>query len=90
MKFKEKGFTQSHQIFLDLDEKTAQNLCHRLEKVGVFMDVAARIGVAEATHVGMKDSDMAFIAEVISEVYNDKPSDNLIPRIMEFRNNFEK
>ena len=90
VRFREKGYTESHQIFLDLDEEKGQKLCHSLEKVGVFMDVAARIGVAELTHVGIKNSDMDFIAEVISEVYQGNSSADLRSRIIEFRDNFVK
>jgi glycine hydroxymethyltransferase len=90
VKFKEKGYTESHQIFLDLEEEKAQSLCHSLEKVGVFMDVAARIGVAELTHVGMNESDMDFIAEAISEVYKGNSSSDIRSRIIEFRDNFKK
>jgi glycine hydroxymethyltransferase len=90
VRFREKGYTESHQIFLDLDEEKAQQLCHSLEKVGIFMDVAARIGVAEVTHLGMKDSDMDFIAEVISEVHQGNPSAELRTRIKAFRDNFTK
>lgn len=90
VRFREKGYTGSHQIFLDLDEEKALKLCHDVEKVGVFMDVAARIGVAELTHMGMKDSDMNFIAEVISEVFHGRTSADLKSRVMKFRNNFVK
>ncbi|UCG68173.1 MAG: hypothetical protein JSV09_10140, partial [Thermoplasmata archaeon] len=84
MKFKEMGFTESHQIFLDLSEENATSLCRELEKIGVFMDVAGRIGVAEITHIGMEVSDMDFIANVISRVYSEKTSDKLRSKVSEF------
>jgi glycine hydroxymethyltransferase len=69
VKFKEKGYTQSHQILIDLDEKSAEKFCHRLEKVGIFMDIAGRLGTAEVTHRGMKPKDMVVIARFISRIY---------------------
>jgi len=90
VRFKERGYTGSHQIFLDLNEEEAMNLCHSLEKVGIYMDVAARIGTAEVTHLGMKEPDMDFIAGFISEVHEGNSSDELRKRVSVFRDNFSK
>jgi glycine hydroxymethyltransferase len=84
LKFKDKGFTESHQIFLDLTEDKATALCRDLEKACVFIDVAARIGVAEVTHIGMETSDMDFIANVISEVFSGKTSDKTKSKVSDF------
>ena len=69
VKFKERGYTQSHQILLDLDEKSAQRFCQKLEQVGIFIDIAGRLGTAEVTHRGMQPKDMFVIAKFISRVY---------------------
>jgi glycine hydroxymethyltransferase len=69
VKFKEKGYTQSHQVLLDLDEKAAERFCHTLEKIGIFMDIGGRLGTAEVTHRGMKPKDMVVIAKFISRAY---------------------
>ncbi len=69
VRFSEKGYTESHQIFLDLDEKRSKELCRELEKEKVFIDITGRIGVAEVTRRGMKENDMVEIAEKISPVY---------------------
>lgn len=88
VKFKEKGFTESHQVLLDLNEEEAKSLCHELEKVGVFIDIGARIGVAEITHMGMKSDDMDFIGEIISEVYKGRASPELKKKVMDFKIKF--
>lgn len=90
VKFKEKGFTESHQIFLDLNEQHALSLCQKLEDVGVFIDIAGRIGVAEVTHMGMGISDMDFIASVISDVFQGEISENLKSKIAKFSQNFSR
>ena len=69
MKFADKGYTESHQIFLDMDEQRAMKFCKNLEKEGIFIDITGRIGVAEVTHRGLDFEDMCQIAEKISEVY---------------------
>lgn len=69
VKFKEFGFTESHQILLDIDSKRAEDFCHELEEIGIFIDISGRIGVAEVTHIGMGKNEMEEIVELLSEVY---------------------
>ncbi len=70
MRFKEKGYTESHQIFLDMDWDESEEFCKRLEKEDIFIDISGRIGVAEVTHEGYEEDDMNEIAQSISEVYH--------------------
>jgi glycine hydroxymethyltransferase len=69
VRFKNRGYTQSHQILLDIEQKPAEELCHKLEEIGILIDNAARIGVAEVTHRGIGTENMIKIAELISQVY---------------------
>jgi glycine hydroxymethyltransferase len=69
VKFKERGYTRSHQVLMDLDENVAKGFCRTLEKVGIFIDIAGRLGTAEVTHRGMAPKDMVMIARFISRVY---------------------
>ncbi|MEE9152213.1 MAG: hypothetical protein V3U20_10340 [Thermoplasmata archaeon] len=88
VKFREKGFTESHQIFLDVEEERARSLCRSLEGVGVFIDIAGRIGVAEVTHIGMNPSDMDFIANVVSDVFQGNVTDELKSKVFTFAKKF--
>jgi glycine hydroxymethyltransferase len=90
VKFKDREYTESHQIFLDMKFEDAQILCHRMEPYGIFMDIAGRIGVAEITHRGMKTSHMDFIARAISDLYHDRAEDGLKSEIKEFTAQFLK
>jgi glycine hydroxymethyltransferase len=90
VKFKERGFTRTHQIFLDMKFEDATNLCYKLEKYGIFIDIAGRLGVAELTHRGMDVSDMDFIAHAISVVCSDRVPDSLKSEISEFARRFTK
>jgi glycine hydroxymethyltransferase len=88
VKFKDKGYSESHQLFLDMEFEKAQDLCRRLEKHGIFLDIAGRMGVSEITHAGMKVGDMDFIAHAISEVYFNRVKDDLKLKISEFVDQF--
>jgi glycine hydroxymethyltransferase len=90
VKFRDQGYTRSHQIFLDMEFEKAQALCHRMEHYGIFMDIAGRLGVAEITHRGMGESHMDFIARAISEITNEKAKDGLRSEISEFASQFLK
>jgi glycine hydroxymethyltransferase len=90
LKFKEQDYTQSHQLFLDMEFEDATSLCHRLEKFGIYLDIAGRFGVAEITHQGMEEADMHFIAHAISEVFFDRAHDGLKTEINEFTRQFVK
>ncbi len=69
VKFKENGYTKSHQIFLDLDDEESYELCKKLEKENIFIDIGGRIGVAEVTHKGMSKEEMTGIANKIADKY---------------------
>lgn len=81
VRFKNRDYTESHQILLDLDEKRAEKFCRQLEKIGIFVDVAGRIGVAEVTHRGMGRPEMGKIAELMAEVYKNGPREELKKRV---------
>jgi len=69
VRFRERGYTESHQVFLDLPSEEARALCKKLEKEGVFIDVAGRMGTAEVTSRGMEPDDMPGIAKRLASAY---------------------
>ncbi len=71
MRFSNKGYTESHQIFLDIDSNSSEKFCRKLEKENIFIDTSGRIGVAEVTHRGMNEDDMVKIAKKIAKIYHD-------------------
>ena len=72
VKYKERGYTQSHQILLDLDENERFRIFKILENNRIFIDKIGRIGVAEVTHIGMKEKETEEIGEMIVEAYKGK------------------
>lgn len=69
VRFKDRGYTESHQIHLDLAPEKAQAFCRALEKAGIFIDIGARVGTAEVTRHGMGATDMKKIAARMAGVY---------------------
>ncbi len=88
VRFREKGFTESHQILLNLTEKTAAEFCHNLENSGIFIDIGGRIGAAELTHRGMGISEMDEIGGLLAEVYNSGPDENIKKKVRELADRF--
>jgi len=69
VRFREKGYTASQQIFLDLDLDAGTILSAALEEEGVFVDIAGRLGTAEVTRLGMGPADMLAVAATIARVW---------------------
>ncbi len=69
VKYKERGYTKSHQIFLDIPENKTEYLCRHLEKNNIFIDIASRIGTAELTHRGKDEEYMEEVAHRIARYF---------------------
>ena len=64
------GFTESHQVLLDLkDDREANRLADSLEQANMIADRGIRLGTNEMTRRGMKTREMARIADMIVAVY---------------------
>jgi len=72
VKFEKRGFTLSHQILLDFEPSEAIKFCRKMEENGIFVDISGRVGVAEVTHIGMKEQEMQDIAHLIADAYRGK------------------
>ncbi|MBZ9569472.1 serine hydroxymethyltransferase [Patescibacteria group bacterium] len=93
---KEKGFTQSHQVVVDVRENGGgdfvakrleraniilnKNVLPGEEKVDVIHPGGLRIGVQEMTRFGMKEKEVKQIAKFMKEVVLDKKSPEKIKR----------
>ena len=72
----EKGFTKSHQVYLDFGGyKKGRVVARKLEKANIIADSGVRLGVNEITHRGMRKAEMHKIAEFIERAYkkNENP-----------------
>ncbi|MHA1596976.1 MAG: serine hydroxymethyltransferase [Candidatus Asgardarchaeia archaeon] len=62
------GFTESHQVYLPVKEEDGMKISKMLEDAGIIVDCMIRMGTQELTMMGMKEEDMEFVAEKISQV----------------------
>lgn len=81
VRFKEKGFTASHQVLLDLPQDEAQAYCHKLEEAGIYIDIGGRMGTAEVTRRGMVAREMKEIAALMAELRNENDPDGIKDRV---------
>jgi len=103
---KEKGFTESHQVVVNVEKQGRGSVvAKKLEDANIILnkniisgDTAnpdkpkgIRIGVQEMTRYGMKEKEMAAIAELIKEIILDeKDIKAMKEKVIEFRKNFQK
>jgi glycine hydroxymethyltransferase len=80
VKSKAYGYTESHQVLLDYEEKTSEQIAKMLEGVDIITDVSLRLGTAEATRRGMKEPERAQIAEIVAETVRNKKGNAEIRR----------
>jgi glycine hydroxymethyltransferase len=67
---KDAGFTQSHQVIVDVSsEEEGNRLARKLEEANIIVDIAVRIGTSEETRRGMREGEMERIAELIGRVW---------------------
>ncbi|MEN2974312.1 MAG: serine hydroxymethyltransferase [Candidatus Caldarchaeales archaeon] len=66
VKAKDRGYTESHQILLDIsDEEARVRIRDRLEECGIVADAGVRFGTNEVTRRGMGKREMEKIAKLI-------------------------
>ena len=89
-RFRERGYTASHQVFLDLEPAEAGRLCRDLEEADIFIDAWGRLGTAEVTHLGMGPREMEEAAALIAEAREGRPGRELRVRAAELARRFPR
>ena len=91
--YREKGFTMSHQIKLDIKKfknfKSYADFTSLSERAGVIMDNSGRLGVSEITRLGMKEGDMEEIAELLNLIHVKKDIPEIHRRVINLRREFQ-
>jgi len=103
---KEKGFTESHQIVVNVEKQGRGDfVAKKLEEANIILNKniipddkeypgnprGVRIGVQEMTRYGMKEKEMAAIAEFIKRVVIDGEDIDIVKnKVIEFRRNFQE
>lgn len=101
-----KGFTESHQIALDFGDFIGKWAAQTLEKANIITNKnllpwdpvensdnpsGMRLGTQEMTRVGMKESEMTYIAELFRKVILDKKDPETVKKeVTEFRKDYQK
>ncbi|RJP29878.1 MAG: hypothetical protein C4536_11045 [Actinobacteria bacterium] len=88
VRLRERGYTASHQILLDLGADGAEKLCRALEEVNIFIDAWGRLGTAEVTHRGMGPGEMSILASWIAAVYAGERRERLAKEVRELAFSF--
>lgn len=66
------GFTQSHQVILDFGNyEQGRKIAEKLRQANIIVDCVIRLGTCEVTRRGMKEQEMAKIAELIKRTVLD-------------------
>jgi len=91
VKFKHLGYSASHQVLIEPpnthDGKAISKLA---ESYGVMVDEALRLGTAEVTRMGMKELEMAEIADIFSQIYFNNISKELPRRVADLNRLFSE
>ncbi len=100
-----RGFTQSHQVLVDVRELGGGAKCaYLLEKANIILNKnmlpgdkrpedpgGIRIGVQEVTRWGMTETDMEIIADFMADVLiRKKDPEEVRKKVVEFRKNFKE
>jgi len=69
------GFTESHQLILDFGGyERGREIAQKLQQANIIVDCVIRVGTCEITRRGMKEGEMAKIAELIKRTVLDGES----------------
>jgi glycine hydroxymethyltransferase len=101
-----KGFTESHQVALDFQDFIGKWAAQTLEKANIITNKnllpwdpvensdnpsGMRLGTQEMTRVGMKESEMNYIAELFRKVVLEKKDpESVREEVVEFRKDYQK
>ncbi|MEM3641280.1 MAG: hypothetical protein QXH37_05110 [Candidatus Bathyarchaeia archaeon] len=78
------GFTESHQVIMDFgDYERGRKKSEKLQKANIIVDCVIRIGTCEITRRGMKEAEMAKIAELIKRTLIDGESPETVKKDVE-------
>ena len=66
--FENRDFTESHQIWLKVDERKGKIIQEDLERANIIVDRGVRFGTQEVTRKGITKADLEKLAEIISSI----------------------
>ncbi|MHA1841993.1 MAG: hypothetical protein ACTSYW_08475 [Candidatus Heimdallarchaeota archaeon] len=90
VRFKNKGFSESHQVLIETSETEGESIKNRAEKLGLMVDSELRIGTSEITRLGMKELEAKEIGEIFAQIYHNNESPELMRRIRDLARMFRQ
>lgn len=68
------GFSQSHQVILDYNDRECEVISENLERANIIADSGGRLGVSEVTRMGMGPEEMERISALVGSIILKKES----------------
>ncbi len=91
VKAKDRGFTRSHQVILDIpDGIRREEVRDRLEECGIITDADTRLGTNEVSRRGMGRREMRKIARLIHDALNGGDTRKIRREVQELLRRFSK
>ncbi|MEM2906354.1 MAG: serine hydroxymethyltransferase [Candidatus Bathyarchaeia archaeon] len=94
VRYRELGYTRSHQVLVDT-EAAAKNVgggyvsfAERSEAANIIVDTAGRLGVQELTRWGMKEKEMASVAELLCRLLKGETPESVRKDATELKRQF--
>lgn len=94
VRFRELGYTRSHQLLVDTGAVTKAigvdyaAFAERLEQANIIVDTAGRLGVQELTRWGMKENEIAEVAELICRLLRGESPESVRRDVTELKQEF--
>jgi len=74
-------FTESHQVIIDFGrQELCRKVAEKLQEANIIVDCVIRVGTCEVTRRGMKEGEMAKIAELMRRVVLDGENPEAVKR----------
>ena len=90
IKFKDRGYSESHQLFMDTSQLNYAELSNKFKESNIITDASGRIGTSEITRFGLKEDDMKTVANFIFRIANNENISKVQKEVIEFKRNFSK
>jgi glycine hydroxymethyltransferase len=88
--FKDRGYSESHQLFIDTSQLEYSQLTSRFQECNIITDNSGRIGTSEITRYGLEEEDMKVIAKFMFRIADNEDIGKIKKDVIEFKSNFNK
>jgi glycine hydroxymethyltransferase len=90
VKFKNMGFSESHQLLIDSSQFNYPQLTSKFQNCNIITDNSGRIGTSEITRYGLKEEEMKVIANFMARITQNEDLKKIKREVIEFKSNFKE